>query len=248
MTFLDLFSAQSAQYAAARPPYPPALFDYIASISPAVERAWDCGAGNGQAAVWLAQRFQTVYATDPSRAQVENAMRHPAVHYSVQVAEAAAFPAACFDAVCVAQALHWFDLPVFFDEARRVMKPGAVFAAWGYSGYSITPEFDREFQRLVLDVIAGDWAPQIQILWHGYQDIELPFERLQPPEFEILVTWTLEQLLAYVQTWSAVRRCMDRIGPGFMQQAAIELATAWGTPGSAREIHKPLRLLAGINR
>ncbi|MFO1265501.1 MAG: methyltransferase domain-containing protein [Rubrivivax sp.] len=55
----------------------------------------------------LAGRFDAVAATDPSAEQIGIAVLRPNVEYSVQPAEQTAFPAACFDAICVAQALHW---------------------------------------------------------------------------------------------------------------------------------------------
>ena len=72
-------------------------------------------------------------ATDVSAAQIEHAIPHTRVRYSVQPAEATDFPDASFDAVTVAQALHWFDLDRFWPEVQRVLRPGGFFAAWGYA-------------------------------------------------------------------------------------------------------------------
>ena len=33
--------------------------------------------------------------------------------------------------MCPPQALHWFDLPVFYSEAHRILRPGGVLASWG---------------------------------------------------------------------------------------------------------------------
>ena len=98
------------------------------------ERVWDCGAGNGQAAIGLAKYFETVEATDASAQQIANGIPHPQVHYSVQPAEQTTYQDASFDAVCVAQALHWFDYSRFYPEVHRVLKPGGAFVAWGYNG------------------------------------------------------------------------------------------------------------------
>ena len=72
MPFKDHFSTQAADYAKYRPHYPPALFEYLASIAPAKKVAWDCGTGNGQAALGLALHFEMVIATDPSEKQIRN--------------------------------------------------------------------------------------------------------------------------------------------------------------------------------
>ena len=52
-SFKDNFSAVAGTYARHRPTYPYALFDWLTSVAPAREMAWDCTCGNGQAAVGL---------------------------------------------------------------------------------------------------------------------------------------------------------------------------------------------------
>jgi SAM-dependent methyltransferase len=181
MTFPDHFSTQAALYAAARPQYPAELFGFLASVAPATGSVWDCGTGNGQAALGLAQHFGRVYASDPSRRQIEHAVNTPGVSYSVQTAEAVGFADAAFDAVCVAQALHWFDLDRFYPEVQRVLQPGGIIAAWGYAWLSVTPAFDHAFQRSILDEISRDWAPQNRLLWHAYREIPFPFTPITTP-------------------------------------------------------------------
>src|SRR5687767_3059098 len=62
MSFRDYFSAQSDIYARSRPRYPEELFRFLASIVKQKELAWDCGTGNGQAAVSLSRYFKKVMA------------------------------------------------------------------------------------------------------------------------------------------------------------------------------------------
>jgi SAM-dependent methyltransferase len=245
MTFVDLFSDGARQYAAARPRYPDALFDFIAARAPARRRAWDCGTGNGQAAVSLATRFDAVAATDPSAEQIHNAQRAHGVVYSVQPAEYTAFPTAYFDAVCVAQALHWFRLDEFFQEARRVATPGALLTAWGYSWFCVSPEFDGAFRRAVRDTVETYWAPNNRLLWNAYADVSFPFDRVPTPDFTMWIDWTLPELLAYVGTWSAVRRCAAIEGPTFLQDAGRELYACWGRAEESRRVTMPLHVVAG---
>ena len=74
--FKDLFSGHAAAYAAARPTYPEALFDWLATLAPRDGTVLDCGCGNGQASTALAERFARVIATDPSSEQIANAVPH----------------------------------------------------------------------------------------------------------------------------------------------------------------------------
>ena len=73
MAFKDHFSSQSAAYRRYRPEYPAELIRYVASLAPDRRVAIDCATGNGQAAVALAEHFETVLAVDGSRSQLERA-------------------------------------------------------------------------------------------------------------------------------------------------------------------------------
>ena len=71
-------------------------------------------------------------ATDASEEQIRHAQAHPRVEYRVAIAHASGLPPHSADLVTVAQALHWFDLPPFYAEVRRVLRPGGIVAAWCY--------------------------------------------------------------------------------------------------------------------
>jgi SAM-dependent methyltransferase len=245
MSFIDLFSDKADLYASARPCYPDELFAFVASTAPARDCAWDCGTGNGQAAVSLAGHFTAVFATDPSEEQIARGVQVKNVRYAVEPAEHTSLADGSVDAICVAQALHWFSFNAFFDEVRRVATPGALFIAWGYDWLSISPDFDAVFQTSILDIIAPYWAPQNRALWSGYTTVPMPFERIPTPQFHIRARWEFAQLLAYVHTWSATRRGMAALGTGFFESAAQRLAPLWGPPQDQRLIDMPLHVLAG---
>ena len=245
MSFLDLFSGHADLYASARPRYPEALFAFIAAQSPGRERAWDCGTGNGQAALSLSKHFKEVLATDPSDEQIAHAVRAENITYSVQPAEATTLAGKSVNAICAAQALHWFNFAPFFAEVSRVATPGALFAAWGYTWFSVSDDFDAAFREFVFDIIAPYWAPQNKLLWDGYVDVPMPFARVDVPPFNIEAQWNLHQLLAYVRTWSAARRCMAEKGVERFQSAERKLAPLWGAADDVRVVAMPLHVLAG---
>jgi riboflavin synthase len=76
--FKDHFSTASDRYAAHRPDYPPELFDWLASLCPQHDLAWDCATGNGQAALGLTTHFRRIVASDASAAQIRHAQSPPA--------------------------------------------------------------------------------------------------------------------------------------------------------------------------
>ncbi|NUL81915.1 MAG: class I SAM-dependent methyltransferase [Armatimonadetes bacterium] len=239
------FGAWADQYAAFRPRYPVGLFDFIADQAPGRRLAWDCATGNGQAAIDLAERFERVCATDKSEEQISRATAHSRIDYSVQAAEATDFPNACFDAICAAQAVHWFDVERFYAEAVRVARPGAVIGIWGYTDFNVSPAFDSAFRERVLEPVKGDWAGGVRLLTNGYRDIPFPFERIETPPFSIEVTWDLPRLMAYVNTWSGVRRYVERTGIGLLSEVYPLLAAEWGDPATPRPIAMPLYAMMG---
>ena len=160
-TFHDHFSKGSGSYAQSRPTYPDELFRKLAEVAPARDSVWDCATGSGQAALGLARHFARVEATDASAQQVEHAARVPNVHYSVQPAETTTFAAASFDAVCVAQALHWFDVDRFYAEAKRVLRPRGVLLVAAYGWSSVSPDVDAVMRRAVLAPIEPHFYAQL---------------------------------------------------------------------------------------
>ena len=243
MSFVDHFSEKSAAYAASRPTYPDELFRLLAAQAPARDRAWDCATGNGQAALGLIRHFTEVEATDASAEQIANAIHYPGVTYSVQPAEHTSFPEAWFDAVNVAQALHWFDFDRFNAEVRRVLRPGGVIMVTSYGWSHVSPEFDRELQRVVLDPIRPLWPPQNAHIFNRYRDIPFPYERIALPPVKIELTWSLADLLAYLGTWTATRRMLQS-QPRFLDLAAGQLAAAWGE-AEYRTVTMPLHVQCG---
>lgn len=108
--FKDHFSSVASNYASSRPSYPPELFSWLAHQCTKLELAWDCGTGNGQAAIALVKYFKQVQATDASTQQLTQAFAHPQINYRVASAENSFLDNQSVDLVVVAQAVHWFDL------------------------------------------------------------------------------------------------------------------------------------------
>ena len=239
------FDDWSDLYASARPRYPEALYVYLAGLCRTRQRAWDAACGGGQAAVDLAAFFAEVQATDISENQIANALSHPQVTYSVQPAEASGFPNHSFDLVCAAQALHWFDYDQFWPEVERVLKPGGIFAAWGYAWFTIRGDIDAIIEQDLLDIIRPYWREENKLLWNHYQDVPFPFERLDVPAFEMSAVWDLDELFAYLHTWSATRRAITVLGDGFFTAAYEAVKAVWGNQQQKRKILMDFCAIAG---
>jgi len=245
VTFKDHFSGRAAEYARFRPRYPEELFAYVGTIAPRRSTAWDCATGNGQAAVALAERFDRVIATDASAQQIESAKQHERVEYRVAAAESSGLELQSIDLVTVAQALHWFDVPAFFTEAQRVLKPGGVIAVWGYNLLTISPEIDAVVNRFYSETTGPFWPPERAIIEAGYGALELPFTEITPPPFRMEVEWTLEQLLGYLRTWSATQKFIAARGFDPVVPLGNELQQFWPRAEDVRLVRWPLSLRVG---
>ena len=117
--FKDHFSLQSEAYRRFRPEYPATLFEWLAARAPGRGLAIDVATGNGQAARALAGHFDRVIATEPSAAQLAQAIAHPRVDYRREAAEAISAADGSADLLVAAQAAHWFDWPRFVRAIER---------------------------------------------------------------------------------------------------------------------------------
>jgi SAM-dependent methyltransferase len=243
--FLDHFSRDSAAYAEFRPRYPEALLATLAGIAPSRELAWDCATGTGQAATALAAFMARVHATDASAAQIASAEAHARVSYAVAPAHASGLADASVDLVMVAQALHWFDLPAFYHEVRRVLRPRGVLAVWCYGLLSIDEAIDAVLRRFYVETVGPFWPPERVHVDRGYRDLPFPFEEIALPSFAMETTMSLPELLGYVSTWSAVAQYVRARHEDPLPALRAALAPPWGDAQRSRVVRWPLAVRAG---
>lgn len=245
MSFKDHFSTRSKDYAAYRPTYPQALVDYLAGLCVQTELVLDAGCGTGQLSVLLADRFEHVVATDASAQQIGQAQAHERVEYRVAPAEKSGLAAHSVDLITVAQAAHWFDLDAFYQEVRRVGKPGAVLALIAYGVIQADAAIDPVIHRFYKDVLDPYWPPERRYVEEGYRSFVFPFDELIAPPLAIEVQWQASDLIGYVDTWSAVRGLEKDLGRAPVEQFQRDLLARWDDPQRRRTIRFPLSLRVG---
>jgi SAM-dependent methyltransferase len=245
MSFKDHFSAQAPDYARYRPNYPDGLFAWLAAQAPARGLAWDCGTGSGQAAIGLAPHFARVIATDPSASQLASAERSENIEYRCVPAEASGLDAASIDLLTVAQAIHWFDLDRFYAEARRVLRPGGVIAAWTYTLLDVEAGVDALVSDYYRNVVGPFWPPERRLVDDRYRSLPFPFEPVSAPAFEISTEWSLDDLLGYLGTWSATRAYMKAKGADPLIELGRRLAPLWPDREMRKTLRWPLHLRVG---
>lgn len=241
----DHFSRVADDYAAYRPDYPAALVDQLAELAPARDLAWDAGCGSGQLSVALARRFTRVIATDASAEQLARATPHPQVEYRRASAEASGLPPGTVDLAVAAQAAHWFDLPAYYAEVRRVSRPGALIALVCYGLIRIGPEIDAVIDRFYEGVLGPYWPPERRHVETGYRALPFPFVELAAPPLAMRADWTLAHMLGYVGTWSALRGLEREGGDALLEQFSRDLERVWGAPDARRPVRWDLAARLG---
>ena len=186
----------AAAYATHRPTYPPHLFEMVhaytrrhgAAPSATEAIALDVACGSGQAGVGVSHFYTSVIGVDVSPAQVAAGQAAPpAANMTFAVGDASALPRpdASVDLVLCGEALHWFDIPAFYGEAARVLRPSSTIAILGYGGSSITdhPAADAAFQSVWRDLLATSWDPRVPLileaLYAGYEPPESLFHSVE---------------------------------------------------------------------
>lgn len=243
--FEDHFSSLASVYAQYRPHYPQVLYLNLAKlIGPDQDDrnlALDCATGNGQAALGLAEHFKHVVAVDASQDQLRQAPAHPRVLYLATRAEHIPLETGCTDLATAAMAVHWFDFDIFYREVRRVLRPSrGVLAVWGYHHSLIDPAIDPILRDFYYQTTGPYWSPSMRFLEEKYRTLPFPFEELPAPELDILLEWSLNELLGFMNSWSAVKKYKEVRGYHPFTEIYASLVEVWGDPDTKHPIRLPL--------
>ncbi|CAM4075252.1 Methyltransferase domain-containing protein [Pedobacter westerhofensis] len=239
----DNFSVQSAGYAKFRPTYPQELYDFLFSLVSAHHTAWDCATGNGQVATVLAEHFTEVFGTDISENQLAHAVQKDNITYLLQSSDRSSFADQTFDLITVAQAIHWFDFSAFYAEVKRTLKPGGVIAVFGYGVMQIDEQVDIIIHKLYKTILGHYWDDERKFIDQGYQTLPFPFRESSVPELYIKTSWNFDQLIGYLNTWSAVQHYEKANNSSPIDLVISELYATWGA--GQKEVKFPILLKVG---
>ena len=242
------FSSTSKEYSFSRPIYPEDLYKYLSDKTPQKDTVWDCATGNGQAAIGLCKYFKNVIASDASKEQLDYKFLRNNIHYKMFPAERAAINDNCVDLITVAQAAHWFDLDKFYKEVTRVSKSNGILAIWSYGMHKINYEIDRICTKLNIggSILGKYWPQETKYVKEDYKTIPFPFKEIAAPRFEMSVKWSLDDLVNYMQTWSAVKSFSTEEKFNPIELILKELENLWGMPTAQKTVKWNINIRIGI--
>lgn len=241
------FNNNSSHYATYRPKYPRELYENISSLCKNHNLVWDCACGNGQVAIDISEYFEKVEASDIAENQIANAFKKSNINYSIQNSEATSFPNDYFDAICIAQALHWFNLNKFFKEAKRVLKKDGIFICWGYSFFKINDDIDNLLNHFLLNKIDTFWSENNRSLHNQYNNIKFPFKSINFPRINMIENWSINRLIEYLNTWSSVKLYNEKFNTFIVNDLENELKKIW-KDNETKKINMELFIKAYINK
>lgn len=151
------FERGADDYERARPGYPREAIDLVVEKLPIGPRSQVCdlAAGTGKLTRELIATGARIVAVEPVEAMRRQlAVVCPDVTVLDGTAEAIPLADQSVDALCVAQAFHWFDAPAALAEIHRVLRPGGGFALiWNVRDESV--DWVRRFTEIIVDRAGG---------------------------------------------------------------------------------------------
>ncbi|KAN0015377.1 hypothetical protein ACTFIU_008108 [Dictyostelium citrinum] len=207
--FKDEFGKFSKNYSSFRPLYPDSLYQLIEESVDLDHRELviDIGCGSGQNSIKLPKIFKKVLAFDPSEGQILSALTHEHVEYKVGSAEKIDVPDSSADAITAATCLHWFNLPLFFKEAERVLKSRGYLIAFTYGVHVISNnETANKVQDELLNVtISSEYKNEAvsNLVKNGYKDIVFPFKNTQRTSLKFKTLVSISSLIGHYSSISS---------------------------------------------
>ncbi len=223
-----IYSIEPEKYKLYRPNYGEDIYHYINELVDFRGLAWDCACGSGQVSSQLARSFQQVMASDIDSTMLAKAPDCKNVEYHKADEEFSLLKNESVDFLSVATAIHWLDRTRFFKEAKRVLKPGGVLGTWGYTGIDLHEDINKTLKEIVQKYFMPYYPQNIKIAFERYEEIELPFEPIDSPNFEVNQNWTFLDLKNYFMSFTAMQYYYLKHGELAFDLFEDELLEAWG--------------------
>jgi SAM-dependent methyltransferase len=168
-TLRRTFESVAHLYDAARPSYPPQLFDDLVQLARLERgaRLFEIGCATGKATRPMLERGFSVVCVELGEELAEHARRNLAgfpLEVHVGRLETWEGTPAAFDLAYAATAWHWIDEAIRYRKAHELLRPGGHLAFWGAS-HAFPAGFDPFFSEIqeVYDAIGeshkGEWPP-----------------------------------------------------------------------------------------
>jgi len=146
---IDRFTGFADHYDKFRPQPPAVLADILCRLAQTrhPELVVDLGSGTGLSTRYWADKAEQVIGVEPTfdmREQARVQTEAENVTYREGLSHQTGLPDHCAEIVTCSQALHWMEPQSTFEEARRILAPGGVFAAFDYDWPPTTSNWEAD--------------------------------------------------------------------------------------------------------
>ncbi|XP_046346473.2 putative methyltransferase DDB_G0268948 isoform X2 [Haliotis rufescens] len=196
-------------YAKYRIPFTAAVVDcivrYVQDGGCELNMAVDIGCGTGhQSTIPLSRVFKHVIGVDVSREQIRQTPHLSNADFRVARGEDMPFlESSSVDVVSVATAIHWLDLPDFYKEVDRVLRPRGCLAVYWMHRQKLD---NTEAQEAVEEFHAStsEYRPdEVKRIWDKKEIPECPYGTwLHDTSVVITKSWTVEDFIKLTSTMS----------------------------------------------
>jgi len=93
-------------------------------------------------------------------------------------------------------------------------------------------------------VVGRYWPQERRYVEEGYRTLPFPLAELAAPRFSLETEWHLEQVMGFLETWSAVQRYKDQRGEDPLPAVREQLRPHWPAEGT-RRLRWPIHLRVG---
>lgn len=165
---IERFTGFADQYDKYRPAPPDILAGILTSLArtPRPQLVVDLGSGTGLSTRYWSDKAEQVIGVEPTldmRKQAEGQTDAANITYREGFSHQTGLPDSCAQIVTCSQALHWMKPQATFEEARRILVSGGVFAAFDYDWPPTTShwEADAAYEVCTQQVNAAEEKYQI---------------------------------------------------------------------------------------
>lgn len=120
------------------------------------------------------------------------------------------------------------------------MKPGGVLALVGYNLLKIDEPTDEAINHLYRNVLGEYWDPERRHVDAALATIPFPLKEIPFSEMAMTYEWSLDHLLGYLGTWSAVKHFEKKNGWSPLGEAFVEALRAVWREGEIKTVRFPI--------
>lgn len=180
------------------------LLSWISGLSDCNTLCVDCGAGTTGTANFLARAFSRSIALDINPVLGTCSQNVETLRGS---ANRLPFDTSMVDLLISIQAFHHFDQEEHLSEAKRVVRPGGVFAALCWGEMQVPDPVSRAYAG-VFEAIAPYWETARSDVLSGYPNLSIEGQPMTFPTTFRCHRVTLDQFEESVATWSALQSAL----------------------------------------